>query len=158
MANLRRLDRAVLVALRTRFHGRRTERAVAAVSLTGEMGGFWIALGLAGVALDPERRGRWALMTAIAPATIPVNYLVKIVVRRRRPRLRGLPPLGHVPASHSFPVGARIDLVRRRLVRAARAAGDAGAGDADVVDASVPRPALPERRARRARCSARRSA
>jgi membrane-associated phospholipid phosphatase len=33
------------------------------------------------------------------------NYLVKIAVWRRRAQLAGLPPLGHAPATFSFPSG-----------------------------------------------------
>ena len=40
---------------------------------------------------------------AVAPAAVGMNYLVKLSVRRRRPRLRGLPPLAGAPSELSFP-------------------------------------------------------
>ena len=38
-----------------------------------------------------------------APAAVGVNYVVKLAVRRRRPRLRRLPPLASAPSELSFP-------------------------------------------------------
>ena len=37
------------------------------------------------------------------PSTLPAAVAVKVVVRRRRPRLDGLPPLGSAPSSLSLP-------------------------------------------------------
>jgi undecaprenyl-diphosphatase len=39
----------------------------------------------------------------LAPAAIGLNFAVKLLVRRRRPELEGLPPLGGAPSSLSFP-------------------------------------------------------
>jgi undecaprenyl-diphosphatase len=39
------------------------------------------------------------------PATLGANYLVKLAVRRPRPELAGLEPLGRRPATLSFPSG-----------------------------------------------------
>ena len=39
----------------------------------------------------------------LGPFAIGVNFAVKLVVRRRRPVLEGLPPLGGAPSSLSFP-------------------------------------------------------
>lgn len=69
----------------------------------GEWGAVWVAIGLAGAATDPGRRGRWLRSAAVAPAAVGLNFGVKLAVRRRRPRLRGLPPLAGAPSSLSFP-------------------------------------------------------
>jgi undecaprenyl-diphosphatase len=41
----------------------------------------------------------------LVPASLSVNAVVKRAVRRERPRLRGLPPIGRAPATFSFPSG-----------------------------------------------------
>ncbi len=69
----------------------------------GEWGGVWAAIGLAGAAADPSRRGRWLRAAAVGPGAVGINYAVKLLVGRRRPRLRGLPPLAGAPSSLSFP-------------------------------------------------------
>ena len=43
------------------------------------------------------------ICAALGPVAIGLNYLVKLVVRRPRPVLEGLPPLGGAPSSLSFP-------------------------------------------------------
>ena len=74
-------------------------------ALTGEYGALWIVLALAGATLDRERRGRWLSVAALVPLALGPNYVLKVAVRRRRPRLEGLPPLGRVPVTQSFPSG-----------------------------------------------------
>ncbi len=69
----------------------------------GEWGVIWAVIGLAGAAADPPRRQRWLRAAAIGPAAVGANYAVKMVVRRPRPRLRGLPPLAGAPSKLSFP-------------------------------------------------------
>lgn len=39
----------------------------------------------------------------LGPVAIVLNFAVKLVVRRPRPTLEGLPPLGGAPSSLSFP-------------------------------------------------------
>ena len=39
----------------------------------------------------------------LGPLAIGLNFAVKLIVRRRRPVLDGLPPLGGAPSSLSFP-------------------------------------------------------
>ena len=39
----------------------------------------------------------------LGPFAIGLNYAVKLIVRRPRPVLEGLPPLGGAPSSLSFP-------------------------------------------------------
>ena len=102
---LARLDRQALRALRTHLHGPALDRAAVAYTTTGEFGVLWMAAALAGAALDPERRVSWLGAAALVPASLTVNAVVKRVVRRPRPRLRGLPPIGRAPATFSFPSG-----------------------------------------------------
>jgi membrane-associated phospholipid phosphatase len=103
LARLQDLDRRLLRAMRTRCHGPRVEGAAKAVGAAGEWGALWVAIGVTAAALDTSRRERWLRAAAVAPAAIGVNYLVKLTVRRRRPRLRRLPPLAGAPSELSFP-------------------------------------------------------
>ena len=73
------------------------------LALVGEFGAIWLAIGLALALADPGRRDRWLVAAALAPVAIVLNYAVKLLVRRRRPVLEGLPPLGRAPSSLSFP-------------------------------------------------------
>ena len=74
-----------------------------ALGAAGEWGAVWAMVGLAGAAADPGKRGRWLRGAAVAPAAVGVNYALKALVRRPRPHLRGLPPLGRAPTQLSFP-------------------------------------------------------
>jgi undecaprenyl-diphosphatase len=74
-----------------------------ALAAAGEWGAGWALIGLAGAAADRGRRGRWLRATAVGPGAVGANYAVKALVRRPRPRLRGLPPLGRAPSELSFP-------------------------------------------------------
>jgi decaprenylphosphoryl-5-phosphoribose phosphatase len=100
---LKRLDRHLLRAMRTRGHPRRAEAVVKGLGAAGEWGAIWVALGLALAAADASRRGRWLRTAPVAPAAVGANYLVKLAVRRPRPRLRRLPPLASAPSGLSFP-------------------------------------------------------
>jgi undecaprenyl-diphosphatase len=102
---LARLDHEALRALRTRLHPPALERAAVVYTATGEFGALWIALALAGAGLDRERRSAWLMAGALVPASLCTNAVVKRVVRRERPRLRGLAPLGRAPSTPSFPSG-----------------------------------------------------
>jgi membrane-associated phospholipid phosphatase len=98
------LDERILRFVRTRGHNARAERAVARFSRLGEHGAAWLALGAAGAMLDaPERRREWRRGAAVVGATYTVNTALKLLVRRRRPQLRGLPPLTDTPTQFSFP-------------------------------------------------------
>jgi membrane-associated phospholipid phosphatase len=103
MARLAHLDRDLLMLARTRGHSRQRERAVAGYSRLGEHAACWLALGLAGAALDADRRGRWLRGVAVVATSYAVNYGIKIIVRRRRPDLDGLPPLSPTVSRLSFP-------------------------------------------------------
>ena len=90
-----------------RVHGHTpfAERAVAAYSRTGEHAACWLAMGLSGAALsrDEDRRHRWLRGVRVVAGAYGLNYLVKIIVRRPRPELPGLPPLTATVSGLSFP-------------------------------------------------------
>ena len=96
-------DLALLRLMRTRGHWPAVERAAKALAMTGEYGAVWAAAGLTAAAIDPPRRRRWLIAAALPPAAIGLNFAVKVLVRRPRPELDGLPPLGRAPSSLSFP-------------------------------------------------------
>jgi membrane-associated phospholipid phosphatase len=97
------LDLAILRFMRTRGHPPAAETAVRALATSGEWGAIWAGGALAAAAFDPPRRGRWLRAAAVPIAAIGLNYAVKLVVRRARPELPGLPPLAGAPSSLSFP-------------------------------------------------------
>jgi membrane-associated phospholipid phosphatase len=103
MPMLNELDRRLLLAARTRGHGLRRERAALVYSRLGEHAACWLALGVAGAALDPGRRARWLRGAAAVAAAYGLNYAVKLAVRRPRPQLDGLPALSPVVSALSFP-------------------------------------------------------
>ncbi len=103
LERLQELDRRLLRAMRTRYHDPQIEGAMKALGMAGEWGAVWVAIGLAGAAVDATRRERWLRAAAVAPAAVGVNYLVKLAVRRRRPHLRRLPRLAAAPSELSFP-------------------------------------------------------
>jgi undecaprenyl-diphosphatase len=72
-------------------------------SLAGEHAAVWLALGGAGMLLDRPRRPRWRRGAATVAAAYGLNTSVKLLVRRRRPQLPGLPPLTGTPTGLSFP-------------------------------------------------------
>jgi len=93
----------VLRFLRTRGHPRPAEEALKGLGAAGEWGVVWIALALAAALVDGDRRARWLRTAPVAPAAVGLNFLVKVAVRRERPRLRRLPPLASAPSQLSFP-------------------------------------------------------
>lgn len=97
------LDLAALRLLRTAGHSPGAETAVKRFSSLGEHAAVWLALGAAGMALDRPRRASWRRATAAVGGAYVFNTAIKLVVRRRRPRLRGLPPLTGTPTALSFP-------------------------------------------------------
>jgi PAP2 superfamily len=112
------LDERGLRWARTRGHSPRAERAVARFSRLGEHGAVWLALGVAGQALDRTQRDRWRRMTRTIALTYGLNTAVKLTVRRRRPELEGLPPLTSTPSQLSFPSAhASTSFVAARLFR-----------------------------------------
>jgi membrane-associated phospholipid phosphatase len=97
------LDERLLLAARTRFHGERCERTVEAFSRIGEHGGIWLALGFAGQAAGARKRACWRSATSSVLLAYALNTALKLLVRRRRPQLAGLPPLTSTPTHMSFP-------------------------------------------------------
>ncbi|HYM46459.1 MAG TPA: phosphatase PAP2 family protein [Solirubrobacteraceae bacterium] len=97
------LDERLLRIARTRGHSPEAERALARFSRLGEHGGIWLAIGLAGWALDRPRRAGWRSATARVAGAYALNTSLKLLVRRRRPELAGLPPLTDTPTRLSFP-------------------------------------------------------
>ena len=96
-------DLRVLRAMRTRLHTPRMEEAMRLLGRVGNNGAVWLVVNLVLAAADPGNRESWLICAALGPLAIGVNYAVKLVVRRPRPVLEGLPPLGGAPSSLSFP-------------------------------------------------------
>ncbi|MEI7626380.1 MAG: phosphatase PAP2 family protein [Actinomycetota bacterium] len=96
-------DLAALRFLRTTGHTPRAERAVAGFSRLGEHAGIWLAIGIAGIAVDAPRRARWRGATATVVCSYLLNTALKLSVRRRRPEIDGLQALTTTPTALSFP-------------------------------------------------------
>ncbi len=100
---LEALDMRLLRAMRTRGHGPGAERAMRFFGTIGEYGAVWLVIGVVLAVFDSGRREEWLLAAALGPVAIGLNFAVKLLVRRRRPVLEDLPPLGAAPTSLSFP-------------------------------------------------------
>jgi membrane-associated phospholipid phosphatase len=100
---MRDLDLKLLRLMRTRGHTPALERAAMFLGKAGNNGLGWLLAGGALAAADSRRRPAWATCAALGPVAIGLNYGVKLLVRRPRPVLKGLPPLGGAPSSLSFP-------------------------------------------------------
>jgi membrane-associated phospholipid phosphatase len=96
-------DLRLLRAMRTRAHTPGLERAAKALGKAGNNGAIWFAVGIALAVVDGSNREAWLICAALGPVAIGLNYVVKAIVRRPRPALEGLPPLGGAPSSLSFP-------------------------------------------------------
>jgi decaprenylphosphoryl-5-phosphoribose phosphatase len=102
---LARLDNRLLYAMRTRFHGKTPEAIGKALGRMGSHGAVWLVIGIVMAFVDPDNGEDWIVAGILGPVAIGVNYVVKVIVRRPRPVLEGLPPLGGAPSSLSFPSG-----------------------------------------------------
>lgn len=100
---LARLDNRLLYAMRTRGHGRGIESIAKDLGRIGEYGWIWLAIGIVLAIADPDRGEDWLVAGILGPVAIGLNFVVKVIVRRPRPVLEGLPPLGGAPSSLSFP-------------------------------------------------------
>jgi decaprenylphosphoryl-5-phosphoribose phosphatase len=100
---MRDLDLKLLRWMRTHGHSPGLESAAKALGKAGNNGAVWVVLGLALALIDPDRRESWLICAALGPLAIGLNYAIKLAVRRPRPVLEGLPPLGGAPSSLSFP-------------------------------------------------------
>jgi decaprenylphosphoryl-5-phosphoribose phosphatase len=89
--------------MRTRAHSPGLERAMWALGKAGNNSAIWVVVNLVLALLDGGEREAWLICAALGPLAIGLNYAVKLLVRRPRPVLEGLPPLGGAPSSLSFP-------------------------------------------------------
>jgi membrane-associated phospholipid phosphatase len=94
---------ALLRAMRTRGHTPGSERAVALFSRLGEQALIWFAICAAGAAIDRDRRPVYAHAAKTIASTYVLNQALKILVRRPRPKLEGLPPLAGTLSGLSYP-------------------------------------------------------
>lgn len=74
-----------------------------ALGRAGNNGAIWVALSLAVLAVTDSNGEAWFVCALLGPLAIALNYLVKLIVKRPRPVLEELPPLGGAPSSLSFP-------------------------------------------------------
>jgi undecaprenyl-diphosphatase len=76
---------------------------VRAFSKLGEHGLLWQAIALGGAAADARRRGEWLRAWATIGGAFGANQAIKLAVRRRRPRVEGMPPLTGTLSQLSYP-------------------------------------------------------
>ncbi len=100
---MKELDLKLLRAMRTRGHTPGMESAAKALGKAGNNAAIWVGLGVVLALVDRSNREAWLICAALGPIAIGLNYVVKLAVRRPRPALEGLPPLGGAPSSLSFP-------------------------------------------------------
>ena len=100
---MRDLDLKLLRWMRTHGHSPAIEDAAVALGKAGNNGLVWLLLGGVLAIIDSSRWESWLICALLGPLAIALNYLVKLAVRRPRPVLEGLPPLGGAPSSLSFP-------------------------------------------------------
>jgi membrane-associated phospholipid phosphatase len=89
--------------MRTRFHGSAAEIVGRWLGRIGEYGVVWLLIGIVLAFVDPNNGEDWVVAGLLGPISIGLNFIVKVIVRRPRPVLEGLPPLGRAPSSLSFP-------------------------------------------------------
>ena len=89
--------------MRTRGHSPGVEKLAKALGKTGNNGGIWVVVGVLLALFDGANREAWLICAALGPIAIGLNYAVKLIVKRPRPVLEGLPSLGGAPSSLSFP-------------------------------------------------------
>jgi membrane-associated phospholipid phosphatase len=97
------IDEWLLRFARTFGHTPALDGAVERFSLLGQHAGVWLAIGVAGQALDGGRRSRWRRATATVGGVYALNTAIKFVARRQRPQLAGCPALVETPTQLSFP-------------------------------------------------------
>jgi decaprenylphosphoryl-5-phosphoribose phosphatase len=89
--------------MRTKGHAPGLEKAAWVLGKAGNNGAVWLGIGTLLAIVDGSNREAWLICAALGPVAIGLNYVVKLMVRRPRPVLEGLPPLGGAPSSLSFP-------------------------------------------------------
>jgi membrane-associated phospholipid phosphatase len=72
-------------------------------STLGEHAAVWLALGLAGAALDRARRPHWQRATAVVACAYLTSSSIKWSIGRPRPVIEDLPHLMGTPTGLSFP-------------------------------------------------------
>jgi undecaprenyl-diphosphatase len=97
------LDLKLLRWMRTHGHSPGIEGAAVALGKAGNNALVWFLLGGALAILDSSRWPSWLICALLGPVAIGLNYGIKLLVKRPRPVLEGLPPLGGAPSSLSFP-------------------------------------------------------
>lgn len=98
-----RADLRIYHLLREDAQSASLEAPIRRFSGLGEHAAIWLALGAGGALADAPRRSRWLrALRAVLIAQL-LNTLIKLVVRRHRPRLERLPALISTPTSLSFP-------------------------------------------------------
>jgi len=102
---LKRLDRELLITMRSRGHTDGLDAAAVALGRAGNNALIWVIVGLIMAAIDNSRWESWLICAALGPFAILVNFAIKKWARRPRPPLEelGLDPLGEAPSSLSFP-------------------------------------------------------
>ncbi len=100
---LRRLDLGLLTLLRTRGHHPTAERAVLALTSSGEHGVLWHLLAVTGAVACPARRDQYVRVVRVVIVAYLANIALKQVVRRPRPVLAGLPPISSTVSGLSYP-------------------------------------------------------
>jgi len=96
-------DLTLLRLMRTSGHTPGMERLAKLLGKAGNNGAIWFALGALLAIVDGSNREAWIVCAFLGPIAIGLNYVVKAIVKRPRPVLEGLPPLGGAPSSLSFP-------------------------------------------------------
>jgi membrane-associated phospholipid phosphatase len=76
---------------------------VKAFSKLGEHGLLWQGIALTGAAVDPGRRPQWLRAWGLIAASFGVNQVVKLLFRRPRPAVPGLPALIGTTSQRSYP-------------------------------------------------------
>ena len=97
------LDLKLLRWMRTHGHSPGLESAAVALGKAGNNGLIWLILGASLMLIDSSRWESWLICALLGPFAIGLNYAIKLAVKRPRPVLEGLPPLGGAPSSLSFP-------------------------------------------------------
>ena len=92
------IDERLLRLARTHCHAARAEHAVAGFSRLGEHGAVWFAIGAIGAIVEGRERARWLRASQAVAGTYAANVAIKLLVRRRRPSLPGLPALTGTPS------------------------------------------------------------
>ena len=96
-------DLKLLRLMRTRGHTPGMEKLVRVLGKAGNNGAVWVVLGVLLALFDGGNREAWLICAVLGPVAIGLNFVVKLVFKRPRPVLEGLPPLGGAPSSLSFP-------------------------------------------------------